>query len=91
MTLEDALKKAGFAHCDLLKVDCEGGEYDIFFHTPEETLRKIDRIAMEYHDGCTPHSHSELADFLRGHGFSITLRTNPVHRHIGFLTAVRHP
>ncbi len=89
VTLEDALKKAGFARCDLLKVDCEGGEYDIFFHTPEETLRKIGRIAMEYHDGCTPHSHSELADFLRGQGFSVTLRANPVHRHIGFLTAVR--
>jgi FkbM family methyltransferase len=90
VTLEDAFKKAGFAHCDLLKVDCEGGEYDIFFHTPEETLRKVERIAMEYHDGCTPHSHSELADFLRGHGFSVSLRANPVHRHIGFLTAVRH-
>ena len=90
VTLEDAMKKAGFARCDLLKVDCEGGEYDIFFHTPAETLRRIDRIAMEYHDGCTPHSHTELADFLRGQGFSITLRANPVHRHIGFLTAVRH-
>jgi FkbM family methyltransferase len=91
VTLEGALRKAGFAHCDLLKVDCEGGEYDIFFHTPEETLRKIERIAMEYHDGCTPHSHTELADFLRGHGFAVSLRANPVHRHIGFLTAVRRP
>jgi FkbM family methyltransferase len=89
VTLEEAFQKAGFARCNLLKVDCEGGEYDIFFHTPEATLRKIDRIAMEYHDGCTPHSHTELADFLRGHGFSVTLRNNPVHRHIGFLTAVR--
>jgi FkbM family methyltransferase len=90
VTLEEALQKAGFARCSLLKVDCEGGEYDIFFHTPEATLLKIERIAMEYHDGCTPHSHTELADFLRGQGFSITLRNNPVHRHIGFLTAVRH-
>jgi FkbM family methyltransferase len=89
VTLEGALQKAGFTRCNFLKVDCEGGEYDIFFHTPEETLRKIDRIAMEYHDGCTPHSHTELADFLRGHGFSVSLRENPVHRHIGFLTAVR--
>ena len=38
ITLEDAIRKAGFARCDLLKVDCEGGEYDIFFHTPEATL-----------------------------------------------------
>jgi len=90
ITLEGALQKAGFARCDLLKVDCEGGEYDIFFHTSEATLHRIDRIAMEYHDGCTPHSHAELADFLRGQGFSVTLRKNPVHRNIGFLTAVRN-
>jgi FkbM family methyltransferase len=89
VTLAQAMEKAGFARCNLLKVDCEGGEYDIFFQTPEETLRKIDRIAMEYHDGCTPHSHTELADFLRGHGFSVTLRNNPVHPNIGFLSAVR--
>jgi hypothetical protein len=80
---------AGISHCDLLKVDCEGGEYDIFFHTPADTLRRIQRISMEYHDDCTPHSHGELADFLTQHGFTVTLRDNPVHRHIGFLTALR--
>jgi FkbM family methyltransferase len=89
ITLEEAFRKAGFPRCDILKMDCEGGEYDIFFHTAPETLRKVERIAMEYHDGCTPYSHTELADFLRGHGFSVTLRDNPAHRHIGFLTAVR--
>jgi FkbM family methyltransferase len=91
ITLEEAFRKTGFARCDLLKVDCEGGEYDIFFRAPEETLQRIDRIAMEYHDDCTPHSHNELADFLRKHGFSVRLRNNPVHRHLGFLTALRNP
>jgi FkbM family methyltransferase len=90
VTLEEALRKAGISHCDLLKVDCEGGEYDIFFHAPADTLRRIQRISMEYHDGCTPHSHVELADFLQQQGFSVTLRVNPVHRHLGFLTAVRN-
>ncbi|MBN1439935.1 MAG: FkbM family methyltransferase [Anaerolineales bacterium] len=89
-TLEEALRKAGFARCDLLKVDCEGAEYEIFLGASDETLRRIERIAMEYHDGCTPHSHSELADFLRRKGFAVTLRDNPVHKHIGFLTAVRN-
>jgi FkbM family methyltransferase len=91
ITLEEAFHKAGFPHCDLLKVDCEGGEYDIFLQTPAAVLRKVDRIAMEYHDGCTPHSHGELADYLRDSGFSVRLRSNPVHRHLGFITAVRNP
>jgi FkbM family methyltransferase len=91
VTLEEAFRKAGISHCDLLKVDCEGGEYDIFFSASAETLRRIERISMEYHDECTSHSHGELAAFLRQQGFIVTLRANPVHHHIGFLTAVRIP
>jgi len=91
ITLEEALRKAEFDHCDLLKVDCEGGEYDIFLPAAPETLRRIDRIVMEYHDGCTPHAHGELAEFLRKQGFTVRLRANPVHRHLGFLTALRIP
>lgn len=90
ITLEEAFRKAGFPRCNLLKVDCEGGEYDIFLNTPADTMRRIDRIAMEYHDGCTPHAHGELAEFLQEHGFSIRLRPNPVHPNLGFLTAVRN-
>jgi FkbM family methyltransferase len=89
ITLEEAFRKSGFAQCNLLKVDCEGGEYDIFLNAPADALRRVDHIAMEYHDGCTPHAHGELADFLQGHGFSIRLRPNPVHGDLGFLTATR--
>jgi FkbM family methyltransferase len=91
ITLEEALRRSGFARCNLLKVDCEGGEYDILLNASAEVLQRVDRIAMEYHDGCTPHSHGELAEFLRERGFSVDLRPNPVHRHLGFLTAVRTP
>jgi FkbM family methyltransferase len=89
VSLEEALRRTGFDRCDLLKVDCEGGEYDIFFHAPDPVLRKIVRIVMEYHDECTEYSHTQLADFLRDRGFLIRLRPNPVHRRLGFLTAVR--
>jgi FkbM family methyltransferase len=91
ITLENAFRKAGIARCDLLKVDCEGGEYDIFLHTTSETMRRIERISMEYHDGATLHSHEELVDFFRQNGYTVDLRANPVHRHIGFLTAIRNP
>jgi FkbM family methyltransferase len=91
VTLEDAFRKAGIARCDLLKVDCEGGEFDIFFSAPPEMLRRIERIAMEYHDGFTPHFHTELAAFFEQNGFSVELRVNPVHRNLGFLTALRKP
>ncbi len=35
-------------HCDFLKIDCEGAEYEFIFDTPFE---KIDQISMELHVG----------------------------------------
>lgn len=35
--------------CDLLKLDCEGGEYDILLNSGDEVFGKIKQISMEYH------------------------------------------
>ncbi len=35
--------------CDLLKLDCEGSEYEIIESLPEEYFKKIDKIIIEYH------------------------------------------
>ncbi len=38
--------------CDLLKLDCEGAEFDILLNSPPETLQNIARIAAEIHEVC---------------------------------------
>lgn len=48
VTLDDAL--AGLERVDLLKVDCEGSEFDIFRSPTAETLAKVMRLRMEIHD-----------------------------------------
>lgn len=35
---------------DLLKMDCEGSEYDIILNTPPEAVRRIERMLIEVHD-----------------------------------------
>jgi FkbM family methyltransferase len=35
---------------DLLKIDCEGGEYSILESTPSDVLSRIRNIVFEYHD-----------------------------------------
>ena len=37
------------APIDLLKIDCEGGEYDILYNATEATLKLIKQIRMELH------------------------------------------
>jgi FkbM family methyltransferase len=49
LTLEDLFREHAIDRCDILKLDCEGAEYEILFGAPRELLRRIDRICMEYH------------------------------------------
>ena len=68
---------------DLLKLDCEGAEYDILF-APDVPLEKVHEIRMEYHCGRGP----ELADFLTSRGFGVT-RMQPEGPLTGMLWARR--
>ena len=36
--------------CDFLKMDCEGSEYDIFKYASDDTIKKIKRLAIEFHN-----------------------------------------
>lgn len=74
---------------DLLKLDCEGAEYDILLNSTPDVLNKIDRIVMEYHDGLTPFNHDDLVSYLTEHGFKVEWWKNYAHDHIGYLRAQR--
>jgi FkbM family methyltransferase len=47
ITLNQIIEEVG--HVDLIKMDCEGAECEIFWVATPETMAKIDRIRMEYH------------------------------------------
>ncbi|MEP7131628.1 MAG: FkbM family methyltransferase [Acidobacteriota bacterium] len=87
ISLDAAFDRSGITVCDLLKIDCEGGEYDILFGASEAALSRVRNIAMEFHDGITAHSHEELIPFLEARGFSVRTRPNPAHANLGFLFA----
>lgn len=77
------------AHCDFLKLDCEGCEFELLLSASPAILEKIDHICMEYHNGFTPHSHPELVTHLEAHGFQVKVTPNPVHSFLGFIYASR--
>jgi len=84
LTLEQLFDETHTSSCDLLKIDCEGGEYDILFTAPGQLLRRIRAIVCEYHP--TPeHDPAELIEFLSDAGFQIDADRTP----IGFVRAKR--
>jgi len=81
---EHALEKV-----DLLKLDCEGAEYDVLMKAPSAVFDKIERITMEYHDLDAEHNHQRLIPFLEDQGYIVQRFMNAVHDHIGYLFAAK--
>lgn len=73
ITLEDVFKENSIQHCDLLKVDIEGAEYEMFFNTPDAILEKIDKIIFEWHLTDPRYTLKDLTDFLTSKGFNLQL------------------
>ena len=47
LALSQIFDENNINRCDLLKMDCEGAEYDILYNCPPDYLQRIDQIAME--------------------------------------------
>src|SRR6266481_5883587 len=67
--LQDIFDIIGLNAIDILKIDCEGAEGEIFANATDETLKKIKKIFLEYHepDG----SKSELRARLEKNNFVV--------------------
>ncbi len=89
LSLKDAFQNLGIGQCDLMKIDCEGAEFEILFHTSDVLLDKIDRIVMEYHDNVGCHTHFDLEKYLAEKGYSVKITPNFVHPYLGYLYAAR--
>jgi FkbM family methyltransferase len=68
-TLPQLMRDCGLAHLDLLKMDCEGSEWDIL-PAARDVLPQIRQICMEFHParGWTA---EKLAEWLRSSGYEV--------------------
>jgi FkbM family methyltransferase len=83
-TLEEIFRQNNITRCDLLKLDCEGAEYDVLYNAPDDLWPKIRRTCLEYHyveparDGW---NGKDLAAFLtkKGHRVELVAPTDKGH------------
>ncbi len=89
ISLNYVFEKYKISGCDLLKIDCEGAEYEIFHNTSSTNLKKINRIVGEIHlfDEKMKNEFIKLKHRLVTDGFSIKECENPVHNNILFFEA----
>ncbi|MBU1151396.1 FkbM family methyltransferase [Patescibacteria group bacterium] len=70
--------------CDLLKMDCEGAEFEILRSMNREQFDKISNIYVEYHEG-EGRSARELGEILRENGFKVKMSISRFDCRFGFI------
>lgn len=86
ISLEDFLENNRIDRIGLLKMDIEGGEYEVFRNLEEGVFSRIDNIVMEYHS-CFGDSYREIEDAMRLTGFSVQTFPSGFEKGLGFLLA----
>ncbi|MFQ5515017.1 MAG: FkbM family methyltransferase [Myxococcota bacterium] len=92
VSLDDVFARHEIDHCDLLKLDVEGQEYEILHSASAATIDRIQRIHGEYHD-VRPHDPRTRIDdfvrFLRDLGFHTETIPSRKHPNLGLFFARR--
>jgi len=88
-TLADILKTQNLREVDLLKMNCEGAEYEILENCAPEVLARIRNIRLEYHlMGDGKNNGASLCRLLKNQGFTIE-RFTQYKTESGFIWAAR--
>jgi len=87
-SLMSILEEHDLQHVDLLKLDCEGSEYDIVYNTPPAVLRKIAMMVIEVHElNKDKNNVAALAEFLQKNKY--VTRVLPVQEGSFYLEAIK--
>ncbi len=74
-TLENAFSEYALPKIDILKLDCEGAEYNIIYKTPKALFEKVNCITLETHLGKDKNENTgALATYLRDLGFTVVTK-----------------
>ena len=94
LSLEDLIKDYSNEKL-ILKIDCEGCEYDNILNTSDHILKKFDQIQIEYHYG-----YADLKKKLQKCGFKVSISKptgnayfyplSALKIHVGYLYAEKH-
>lgn len=87
-TLTRFMDEQGIQHCDLLKSNCEGGEFQVLLSTSRDVLGRIDRMIVAYHCDKEQMREDKLVRHFEASGFKTRI-TNRDNKDRGWIIASR--
>ncbi|MEM3845964.1 MAG: FkbM family methyltransferase, partial [Candidatus Parvarchaeota archaeon] len=79
-TIEDILEMFNEEPIHLLKMDCEGCEYQSLGSLPSASFSRIQKIILEYHNGI-----QNLSNILQNNGYAVKINS-ALDNKMGYLT-----
>ena len=92
ITLDELMERHQVMHCDMMKVDVEGQEYEIVNSASDANLARIDRIHGEYHNVQEQDPRTRIdhfAKYLQSKGYEVDTRPHKRKANHGFFYARR--
>jgi len=84
-SFNDFCEKNHIEKVSLLKMDIEGGEYEVFDTMNDDDFSKISAIILEYHNG--ERNYKEIEERLRENGFGVQIFPSKFDKKMGFIFA----
>ena len=72
ISIDNVYKRFGVDYLDIVKMDCEGSEWEIL--EKKEIFKKVKFITMEYHLGKNNFDHTRIVNVLEDLGFEIVTK-----------------
>jgi len=87
LPLSHIMDEHGVTTIDFLKIDSEGGEYEILRGIGAAQWARIERVVIEYHEFGRGRDHRELVGILRDNGFDVEVACSFLDHLIAFAGA----
>jgi FkbM family methyltransferase len=88
ISLTDIIQQNNFAGVDLLKIDCEGSEYDIIYNTDRTLVQRIKMMVAEVHDlDDDQNNMAAFGAYLKSLGYSV--KHSPINNSCHAMEAVK--
>jgi FkbM family methyltransferase len=88
-TLQEIMDSSQLEQIDFLKMDCQGSEGPILQSTPRQYLKRVRKIAMEFHNQLSNFDNIDIQKMLEEADFTTALKWDSQSSSEGFLYAWR--
>lgn len=85
ISLEKILSK--MESCDVIKMDCEGAEFQILETAPKSIFKKVAVFFLEYHEYFDDMRATNLKCLFEKNGYKVTIYPSRYDKRMGFLLA----